>query len=209
MKYALLGCGYHARGVASVLVANEPQCQIVFVDPNAQPNEHILGFPVMPTAPDDATHFIAATGYPDKLKDWSHGKHLTTVISKNASVGLMTEIEDGCFVGDGAFIGSEVRIGFGSIVNTHAVVEHNAQIGRLCNICPGATVLGQCKIGDYTFVGAGAVIKNNLHICPHVIIGMGSIVVDDITEPGTYVGNPARKINSNTIIHHVQHLPHS
>jgi serine acetyltransferase len=29
-------------------------------------------------------------------------------------------------------------------------------------------------------------------ICDHVVIGAGAVVTKDITEPGIYVGNPAR-----------------
>lgn len=209
MRYALLGCGYHARGVASVLISNDPNCQIAFIDPNAQPDEKILGFPVLTTIPDDVDQFVAATGYPDRLEAWSKGLTLTSVISRTASIGPMSAIAPGCFIGEGAFVGSEVKLGFGVIVNTHAIIEHNAEIGPYCNICPGATVLGQCKIGDHSFVGARSVIKNNVHICANVIIGMGAVVIHDITEPGTYVGNPAQKINNKTVILHVQHVHNS
>jgi len=32
-------------------------------------------------------------------------------------------------------------------------------------------------------------------ICDDVVIGAGAVVTKDITEPGTYVGNPTRKLN--------------
>jgi len=31
-------------------------------------------------------------------------------------------------------------------------------------------------------------------VCDDVVIGAGAVVTKDITEPGTYVGNPAKKI---------------
>ena len=31
-------------------------------------------------------------------------------------------------------------------------------------------------------------------VCDDVVIGAGSVVTKDITEPGTYVGNPARRL---------------
>nr|HQU73633.1 N-acetyltransferase [Calditrichia bacterium] len=33
-----------------------------------------------------------------------------------------------------------------------------------------------------------------VRICDNVVIGAGSVVTRDITEPGIYAGNPARKI---------------
>ena len=53
---------------------------------------------------------------------------------------------------------------------------------------------GRVSLGDRCFVSAGAVIIDKVTICDDVIIGAGTIVIKDITEKGTYVGNPARKI---------------
>jgi acetyltransferase-like isoleucine patch superfamily enzyme len=43
-------------------------------------------------------------------------------------------------------------------------------------------------------IGAGAVILDKLSICNNVIIGAGSVVIRDINDAGTYVGNPIRRI---------------
>jgi len=34
-----------------------------------------------------------------------------------------------------------------------------------------------------------------IEICDNVVIGAGSVVTKNITEPGVYYGNPARKSN--------------
>ncbi|GIS45095.1 MAG: hypothetical protein Ct9H90mP16_21650 [Candidatus Poseidoniales archaeon] len=34
-----------------------------------------------------------------------------------------------------------------------------------------------------------------VNICDDVVIGAGSVVTKDITEPGTYAGNPARRMS--------------
>jgi acetyltransferase-like isoleucine patch superfamily enzyme len=33
-------------------------------------------------------------------------------------------------------------------------------------------------------------------VCDDVVIGAGAVVTKDITEPGIYAGNPARKLRS-------------
>jgi acetyltransferase-like isoleucine patch superfamily enzyme len=50
------------------------------------------------------------------------------------------------------------------------------------------------SVGADTWVGIGAVVSNNLSICGGCMIGAGTVVVRSITESGTYVGIPARRI---------------
>jgi len=48
------------------------------------------------------------------------------------------------------------------------------------------------KIGDRVSIGSNATVLP-VSICDDVVIGAGSVVTRDITEPGIYAGNPARK----------------
>ena len=58
----------------------------------------------------------------------------------------------------------------------------------------GAKLAGTVTVGPDTWVGIGAVVSNNLSICGGSFIGAGAVVVKSVTEPGTYVGVPARRI---------------
>ena len=48
-------------------------------------------------------------------------------------------------------------------------------------------------IGNNVLIGSNATILP-VSICDDVIIGAGSVVTKDISKPGVYVGNPAKKI---------------
>ena len=50
-------------------------------------------------------------------------------------------------------------------------------------------------IGNDVSLGSNATILP-VRICDHVVVGAGAVVTKDITEPGIYAGNPARKIRS-------------
>lgn len=50
------------------------------------------------------------------------------------------------------------------------------------------------SIGNNVQIGAGAIILPGVSICCNAIVGAGCIVSKNITEPGVYVGVPARKI---------------
>ena len=192
--FVLMGCGGHARSVADAILSDHAGARIIFVDGNARPGEKILGFDAVKSLADENAVLIPAAGDNARRKDECLGIKMTSYVSSAAHVGVCARIGNGCFVGIGAHVGPESFIGNGTIVNTNAVVEHNAEVGEFCHIAPNATVCGGCAIGNLVLVGAGSVIKPYCKICSNVVIGAGTVVVKDITESGTYVGSPARKV---------------
>jgi acetyltransferase-like isoleucine patch superfamily enzyme len=48
-------------------------------------------------------------------------------------------------------------------------------------------------IGDNVSIGSNATILP-VEICSNAIIGAGAVVTKNITQPGVYAGNPAKKI---------------
>lgn len=85
---------------------------------------------------------------------------------------------------------------FGNFVhlNLDCTVGHDTQINDYVTVSPGCHISGNVKIDKNVFIGTGAVILERIDICENTVIGAGSLVVKSITEPGTYVGTPARKI---------------
>lgn len=62
------------------------------------------------------------------------------------------------------------------------------------------------SMGDNVVIGAGTTVLGPVTICDDVIIGAMSLVNKDISEPGVYVGIPAKKISCNTTDQWVRHL---
>jgi acetyltransferase-like isoleucine patch superfamily enzyme len=122
----------------------------------------------------------------------------------------------GCTIGEDTFIGPfveiqrQVVIGKRCKIQSHAFICELVKIGNDCFISHGAMFVndlfssgGPAK-GDQTkwkqtFIGNNVSIGTNatilpVRICDNVVIGAGSVVTKDITEPGIYCGNPARKL---------------
>ena len=101
-----------------------------------------------------------------------------------------------------AVVRPTVKIGEGTIIKDGAVIGSDAVIGKDCFISPNVSILfqnheGRCQsvhIKDNVFVGANAVILAGVTICSNVVIGAGAVVTKNVTESGTYVGIPARKL---------------
>ena len=196
----IIGNGGHARSVADVILYNNPETTLTFLDHNAQKNEMLFGFPSSKEiiAPKNHACFVAI-GNNEKRKYFFEQLDVSqrySVISSLAYVSTYAQIQPGCFVGNFAHIGPEARIGENSIINTAAIIEHETKIGKHSHICPNAALAGKVTIGDLVFIGCGATIINNITVCYQVIVGAGATVIQNITEPGTYVGTPAKRLHN-------------
>lgn len=89
-----------------------------------------------------------------------------------------------------ASLGSTV-IGDYNHIGSYVNVGHNVKTGRYCAFTPYVCIGGSTVIGDNVLVGMQAIIRDNIRVCSDVKIGMGSVVVKTIDEPGLYFGSPA------------------
>jgi acetyltransferase-like isoleucine patch superfamily enzyme len=120
----------------------------------------------------------------------------------------------GCTIGDDCFIGPfveiqrDVLIAARCRIQSHAFICELVSIGDDCFISHGAMFINDIfsvggpakgrrdlwrstKIGNRVSIGTNSTILP-VTICDRVVIGAGSVVTKDITEPGIYAGNPAR-----------------
>jgi acetyltransferase-like isoleucine patch superfamily enzyme len=139
------------------------------------------------------------------IKDVSFGQDVTIV----EPVSLY-----GCEIGDGTFIGPFVeiqrgaRIGKRCRIQSHSFICDLVTIGDDCFISHGAMFINDpftergpargdrskyraTKLGDRVAIGTNATILP-VHIVDDVVVGAGAVVTNDLLEPGTYVGNPAK-----------------
>ena len=192
----IFGCGGHARSVADVYLRRFPRGALLFVDENAAPGETLFGFPIALAAPlEIADAFLAAGDNKKRQALWEqfHSlKILYTIIAPSALISPYAAIESNVFVGHLASIGPEARIGHNTIVNTGAIIEHEVFIGCHSHVGPNAVISGRCRIGERVFIGVGAVVKDSVRIGSHIVVGAGAVVVKDLSEPGIYVGCPAK-----------------
>lgn len=114
--------------------------------------------------------------------------HASSYLEKNLKLGSSNQIFANTYVN------SYAEIGGNNIINTSAILEHEVKIGSHNHVSVGAKLCGRVSLGNRCFVGAGAIVIDKISICDDVVIGAGAVVVKNITESGTYIGNPAKKI---------------
>lgn len=125
----------------------------------------------------------------------NHYDKLINVICPSATV-LNPELLKGrgIFIGHEAFVGALVEIADNVIINTKSIVEHNSIIKSHCNVAPASVILGSVIINEGAYIGASTTVKQLLEIGSFATVGAGAVVVKNITDDGTYVGVPARKM---------------
>jgi sugar O-acyltransferase (sialic acid O-acetyltransferase NeuD family) len=104
------------------------------------------------------------------------GARLPNIISPFARVSPYAKLGMGITVMHGATIQSEVEIQDFSIINDHALVEHESKIGKFCHISTGAILNGNVNVGDDVFVGSGAIIVQGVYISEGTFIKAGELM---------------------------------
>jgi acetyltransferase-like isoleucine patch superfamily enzyme len=120
----------------------------------------------------------------------------------------------GCTIGEDSFVGPFVEIQRGAVIGkrcriqSHAFICELVNIGDDCFISHGAMFINDLfsaggpakgrrdlwrstKIGNAVSIGTNATILPVI-ICDGTVVGAGTVITKDITEPGIYAGNPAR-----------------
>ena len=141
------------------------------------------------------------------IRDVKFGKNVVIVEPVNI---YECEIGDDCFIGPFVEIQKNVRIGKNCRLLSHAFICELVEIGDNCFISHGVMFINDLFAGggpaggnqdkwNETKVGNNVSIGTNSTILPiwitdNIVIGAESVVTQNITEPGIYAGNPARKI---------------
>ena len=197
----IIGASGHGKVIADIIVNSDDKVLGFLDDADDVQGKKIIGFPVLGKIADFDNYrdceFVIAIGNPyirEKISNelpvkWYTAIHPTAVISS-----LDVEIGEGTVIMANAVVNPSARIGKHCIINTGAIVEHDNILEDYVHLSPNVTLAGIVKVGKSTHIGAGSCTKQVLNIASNCVIGAGSVIVKDITESGTYVGVPARKI---------------
>lgn len=107
-------------------------------------------------------------------------------IQKNVTIGDRSRVQSHSFVCELVTIGCDTFIG-------HGVMFINDVFSKGGPAQGDQSLWKKTKIGNKVSIGSNATILP-VDICDNVVIGAGAVVTKDITEPGVYAGNPAKKL---------------
>lgn len=67
------------------------------------------------------------------------------------------------------------------------------------HLSPGVHLSGNVRVSKRSWLGTGVNVWDKLSIGDDVIVGVGSVVVQDIIEQGIYAGVPSKLIKKNKL----------
>lgn len=115
----------------------------------------------------------------------------------------------GVVIGDHVSIGANSAIDRGTIGDTviedHAKVDnlvhvaHNCVVGRGAFVIAGSVLCGGSEVGARAWIAPQAVVKEHVVVGDDAVIGLGSVVLNDVEPRAVMVGNPARKMDKTNI----------
>lgn len=201
----IFGAGGHAVSIACAALDAGFEIHS-FVSPTDSPSE-LLGLPVNHPSEFNwnLSHFQLAVAIGDNntrkrvsLGLRSNHPHLVfaTIVHPSASIGHKSEIGPGTVILQNATLGALANVGYGCILNTGSILEHQSLMGNYSSLAPGVTVGGNCSIGSETAISIGATVKHGIQIGEQTVIGGQSYVNINVPELCVAYGVPAKQIRA-------------
>jgi sugar O-acyltransferase (sialic acid O-acetyltransferase NeuD family) len=126
------------------------------------------------------------------LRATGQGGALATIRHPSAIVSSTAEIGPGTFLAAHSFVGPQSQVGRFCIVNTAATIDHDNVLADGVNVSPGVHFAGNVHCGEDAFIGVGAAAVPGVRIGARATVGAGAVVIRDVPDGVTVVGNPAR-----------------
>ena len=191
MKLALFGYGGHAREVAAQI--GEP---VTFYVDDEYAND--VAKPISEFNPNEEWMIVAVGESKDRKaivdKLPKETKYFTFI---HPSVQIMDdniEVGEGSFIGASSILTTNVKLGKHALLNRGNHIGHDCFIGDYFSAMPNAVIGGNVWIDNKVYLGSCSNIREKIKIVANTTIGMNAAVVKNLTESGTYVGIPAKKI---------------
>lgn len=201
MGVYIFGAGGHAKVVLDAFSSKQAEVAAL-IDP-ARAGETLFGVSIIGShteVKESGKHsFIVAIGDNQRRKSIfeeisQHGWSPISIVHASAVVSPHAKIGDGTFVSAGAIINADAVVGANVIVNTAAVIEHDCVVGSHAHVAPQSAMGGASSLGEGTLFGIGSAMLPGKKIGGWVVVGAGSVIIRDVGDAVTVVGNPATTV---------------
>ena len=196
MKLALFGYGGHAKEVAAQIgrdvtffVDDEYVNEVTKPISEFDPSEYVM----MVAVSDCVDRSVIVNKLPKETEYFTFIHPTALILDDEIIIG------EGSFIGANSILTTNIQIGNHAILNRGNHIGHDCIIGNYFSAMPGSIVSGNVHIGNGVYLGTNSSVIEKKYILHDIVIGANSVVIRDITERGTYVGVPAKKIEKQDV----------
>lgn len=152
--------------------------------------------------------FVVCTGRPDNYVSRPRlvsmlalpAERYATIVHPAATVSSSSRIGPGSVLLAGVVLTAAVTIGSHVAVMPHVTLTHDDVIDDFATIGSGARLGGHARVGEGAYVGAGALIREYRSVGKQAMVGMGSVVLNDVPDRQVWIGMPARYLRDVDIL---------
>lgn len=192
----LIGGGGHCKACIDV-IEQEGKYKIAgIIDLPEMLHQKVFGYEIiasdkdLPTLVKEYRYFLITLGQVETankrignfVKLYATSAVLPRIISPFAYVSEYSKIGKGTIIMHHALVNAGAEIGNNCIINSKAVIEHDAIIEDHCHISTGAIINGGARVGTGTFVGSLATIREYIEIGKNSVIGCAARVVKKVIQ---------------------------
>ena len=120
-----------------------------------------------------------------------------TLIHPSARVSNKAHVGAGAIVSAGCLVSAYSRLGCHVFLNRGVLIGHHTEIGDFSTLQPGANIAGCCHIAEHAYIGMGAIIVDNITIGACSFISAASLVTKDVPSHVQVFGVPAKVIRES------------
>lgn len=120
-------------------------------------------------------------------------KRVGPIVHHSSYIASSATISKGAFIFPFSTVGNNTIVSEDCILAPYSMIGHRSLLGAGSIMQPGSIIAGSTKVGEFCRLNLRSTVLDNIEVCDNVIIGAGALVTKSITEPGKYIGSPARK----------------